>query len=72
MLTQGIHTGDDFIPEIPGHFFSAGRANVLKSGFQLFTADKQGIGSFALAQVHVTAVRDVVVWIVAESRVKRI
>lgn len=24
-----------------------------------------------LAQVHVTAVRDVVVWIVAESRVKR-
>ena len=25
----------------------------------------------ALAQVHVTAVRDVVVWIVAESRVKR-
>ena len=47
------------------------RISVRQAGMMYIPRDVVTVVIIALAQVHVTAVRDVVVWIVAESRVKR-
>ena len=47
------------------------RISVRQAGMMYIPRDVATVVIIALAQVHVTAVRDVVVWIVAESRVKR-
>ena len=49
MLPKGFHTGNDLIPEITGHFFSAGRPYMLQPCFEFFTAGKQSICSVGKA-----------------------